>query len=109
MLSTSRRLMPCWMTEWFSRVIRDGGLGHSTTTLATVITASPASTHRSLLPGMANPPWSCLPQHQIHRPAPPHVRPRTAQVVEQVSVGAAGVFQGVGENRETREVPGLVD
>jgi hypothetical protein len=35
-----------------------------------------------------------LPQHQIHRPAPPHMRPRSAQVAEQDGVGAAGVLPG---------------
>src|SRR5262249_17301888 len=46
---------------------------------------------------------STLPQHQIHRPAPPHMRSRRAQVAEQFGVGAAGVFQGVGEDRQAVE------
>jgi hypothetical protein len=44
---------------------------------------------------------SALPQHQIHRPTPPHVRPRPAQVAQQLRVGAAGVLQGVGQEAKT--------
>src|SRR6516165_7131692 len=46
---------------------------------------------------------STLLQHQIHRPAPPHMRPRPAQVAEQIGVGAAGVLQGVGEQARAVE------
>jgi hypothetical protein len=36
---------------------------------------------------------SLLPQHQIHRPAPPHIAPRSAQVAQQLAVGAACVLR----------------
>src|SRR5262249_59140524 len=54
-----------------------------------------------------------LAQHQIDRPAAPDVRtprrPRSAQVGEDVRVGAAGLFEGVGQERHLVEAALFVD
>ena len=34
------------------------------------------------------------------QPAAAHMGPRPAEVLQQVSIGAAGVLQGVGEHRQ---------
>src|SRR4051812_20617851 len=44
-----------------------------------------------------------LAEDQIQRPAAAHVRPRRAQVREDGVVGEAGVFEGVGEDRQAVE------
>ena len=46
------------------------------------------------------------PQDQVHRPAAADVRPRPAQVPEEVGAGATGVFQGVGQHGETGWIEG---
>src|SRR5262245_20679873 len=52
---------------------------------------------------------SLLAEHRVERPAPPDVRPRRAQVAQQLRAGAAGLFQRVGQDGEAVEVPLLVD
>src|SRR5262249_32313602 len=56
-----------------------------------------------------------LPRHLVRvltvnesQPTPPNVRPRTAKVPEEGGVGAAGFFQGVGQNGQRGEVTLLV-
>src|SRR5262245_48633515 len=58
--------------------------------------------------GSANP-RSSLAQDQVERPAPPDVRPRRAQVRQELGVGAAGLFEGVGEDGQAVVGPLLVD
>src|SRR4051794_28371156 len=50
-----------------------------------------------------------LAQHEIQGPATPDVRPGRAQVGQDGLVGAAGVFEGVGEDRQLPERLALVD
>src|SRR5262245_19889848 len=45
---------------------------------------------------------SPLAQDQVERPAAPDVRPRPAQVRQELGVGAAGLLQGVGQDRQAR-------
>ncbi|MDB5308835.1 MAG: hypothetical protein JWO38_3037 [Gemmataceae bacterium] len=56
----------------------------------------------------ARPPRSRLPQHQIHHPAPPDMRPVAPAVGQDVGLVAPGVLEGVGQDRHRGEVPGLV-
>src|SRR5262249_60656139 len=55
------------------------------------------SYHRPRREGSADRP-SPLAQHQVERPAAPDVRPRRAQVAQQVGLGAAGLFEGAGQH-----------
>ena len=66
-------------------------------------------------------PWLCqpchwmthaelgLPQEQIDHPAAAHMVARLTTVGEEVGVVAAGVFEGIGEDRKTIERPFIVD
>src|SRR5262249_30811565 len=47
---------------------------------------------------------SLFAQQQVQREATPDVRPRRAQVSEEVGVGTAGVFQSVGQDGEAGRV-----
>ena len=46
---------------------------------------------------------SFLPQHQIHHPAATHMRAVAAAVGEDLGIGAAGFFEGIGEDGEAVE------
>src|SRR5262249_15111079 len=48
-------------------------------------------------------------QDQVHDPAPPDVLPRLPAVGQDGLVGAAGVFEGVGQDRQVVERPLIVD
>src|SRR5437868_4933782 len=50
-----------------------------------------------------------LPQQQIHRPAAADVRAEATAMGEQIGVGAAGVFEGVGQERQFVESAVVVD
>src|SRR6516162_7529993 len=48
-------------------------------------------------------------KHQVHHPAPPHMRPRSGKVLKNRGVGATGFAEGVGERGHTVEGAGIVD
>src|SRR5262245_52015029 len=52
---------------------------------------------------------SLLPEQKVYDPATPDVRPRTPTVVEDVGVGAARCFEGVGQDVQAVEGPVVVD
>jgi hypothetical protein len=52
---------------------------------------------------------SRLAQDQVHRPAAADVWPRPTKVVQNLGVGAASFFEGVGEDRQSVERPVGVD
>jgi len=54
------------------------------------------------------PPRSLLPQDEVERPAPADMLPRPAQVGQERGVGAAGLLQGVPQQRHLLEPPLLV-
>src|SRR5262249_40602594 len=50
-----------------------------------------------------------LAEEEVEPPAAAHVRAGASQVSEEVGVGAAGVFQGVGQDRQVVVAAGVVD
>src|SRR5262249_7365436 len=52
---------------------------------------------------------SFLAQQQVHNPTAPDMWPRPAAVTEDVGVGATGLFQGVGQDRQAVEGSLVVD
>src|SRR4051794_22518501 len=44
--------------------------------------------------------YSLLPQDGVHRPTPPSVRPRPPEVLQDILVRAAGLLQGIRQDRE---------
>src|SRR5206468_720635 len=54
-------------------------------------------------PLMVTPGRSFLAEQQVHDPAAADVRAWAVQVAQDVGVGAAGVFQGVGQDRQAVE------
>jgi hypothetical protein len=71
----------------------------------------PASIPAPAAPSTAAPrrPGSPPAQQQVHGPAASDVRPRPWQVFQDVRVGAAGVFEGVGQDGYAVQGPPVVD
>src|SRR5262249_6341113 len=54
-------------------------------------------------------PSSSLPQYQINHPAAPDMFPRLPAVVQDVPVGIAGLFQGIGQDGQMVKGPVFID
>lgn len=53
--------------------------------------------------------YGLLCEQQVNGPTAADVRPRPAEVIKDRLIGAAGVFQGVGQDWVTLEGPAVVD